>query len=923
MGVGHCDDNRSVDRTLRIPGSLGPAEVAPPPCGIAHGAVVEAIGRGLADHSADVADAPQTPTERALAAIWSEILQVAPIRRDDSFMALSGDSLQALQLALRIEELFNKQLELASLLTAESCLEQMARWIDGDETSAGSGSGSSAILFQSGTRYPALFCLPCIFGSLWEFQKLARQLGPEFTVYGLQTPGLDGVETPCATIGELADHYLREVRRVQPAGPYCLAGFSFGGTVAYELAQRLAAQGERVELLALLDPPVRGHRRGVWLFHRSVKLVQGVLRTIAAKAAATLSPGEHSGQTQATLEAQGNLRFPPGRSRVFATNRRALDAYEARPYPGSVLLFRGMIPPLWPKRLYDDTCLEWIDLAQGGSDVCWVPSRHEDFFQDGTIEFLAEPLRARVRARFEPAADHQDETELSAGAPALASTAVRFGRTSPQAAAPSAATGQSLADGGPATCGRFFSPGVCSLKHSLLTSLPLAAADGVAASAMLALAAGLAALVGLPVGHGLGELLVAVVASLLGVFLFAGLYPGVGLHAVVELRKIGWATTLVFTLCILAARVEYASATAMLLMSWPFVVVAIPLARGAVRWLCAGRSWWGHRIVILGTGPAGRAVYRHLRENPTIGLRPLGLLDDRPLPLPSTEPVAYLGPLANAATIAAHEGIPWAIVAMPEKPSDEVLRVVTRYADCFPHLLVVPDTAGLPTLWIDAHECGGLPAWRMTERLLLPMPRLTKRFMDLAAIVVCGPMLLAIMGMVAVLIKLGSPGPVFYCQRRIGRGGKHFYAWKFRSMVRDADAVLERHLAANPALRQEWNRDQKLRNDPRVTRIGRFLRKTSIDELPQLWNVLRGEMSLVGPRPIVDAEVAKYGTKFELYSKVTPGISGLWQISGRNDTTYPERVALDAFYARNWSCWLDLYILACTVRTVVSRAGAY
>jgi Undecaprenyl-phosphate galactose phosphotransferase WbaP len=567
--------------------------------------------------------------------------------------------------------------------------------------------------------------------------------------------------------------------------------------------------------------------------------------------------------------------------------------------------------------------LEWIDLAQGGSDVCWVPSRHEGFFEDGTIEFLAEPLRAHFRARFGPAADTTDESEASADARSRASTTARSRHNLSKVAVPSAAAARELTDGGLATGRRFFSPGVCSLKHTLLTSLPLTVADGAAATASLALSAGMAALIGFPVGSGLVELLLAVVASLLAVFLFAGLYPGVGLHAVVELRKIGSATTLVFALCLVAARVEYASAIAMLLISWPLVIAAVPLARAAIRWLCADSSWWGHRVVILGTGPAGQAVYRHLRENPTIGLRPLGLLDDRPLPLPSTGPVAYLGPLANAATIAAHEGIPWAIVAMPEKSSDEVLRVVTRCADCFPHLLVVPDTAGLPTLWIDAHQCGGLPAWRMTERLLLPLPRLTKRLTDLAAIVICGPMLLAIVGMVAALIKMGSPGPVFYCQRRIGRGGKHFYAWKFRSMVCNADSVLEQHLATDPALRQEWNRDHKLRNDPRVTRIGRFLRKTSIDELPQLWNVLKGEMSLVGPRPIVDAEVTKYGKKFELYSKVTPGITGLWQISGRNDTTYGERVALDAFYARNWSCWLDLFILACTVRTVVSRSGAY
>jgi lipopolysaccharide/colanic/teichoic acid biosynthesis glycosyltransferase len=139
----------------------------------------------------------------------------------------------------------------------------------------------------------------------------------------------------------------------------------------------------------------------------------------------------------------------------------------------------------------------------------------------------------------------------------------------------------------------------------------------------------------------------------------------------------------------------------------------------------------------------------------------------------------------------------------------------------------------------------------------------------------------------------------------------------------DADWLLTQYLQVNSELRWEWEQDHKLRSDPRVTRAGRFLRATSLDELPQLWNVFRGEMSLVGPRPIVDEEIPKYGKVYELYQRVTPGISGLWQVSGRSNTTYEERVALDAYYVRNWSVWLDLVILARTVWSTVMRRGAY
>jgi Undecaprenyl-phosphate galactose phosphotransferase WbaP len=195
--------------------------------------------------------------------------------------------------------------------------------------------------------------------------------------------------------------------------------------------------------------------------------------------------------------------------------------------------------------------------------------------------------------------------------------------------------------------------------------------------------------------------------------------------------------------------------------------------------------------------------------------------------------------------------------------------------------------------------------------------------MDLSFAVIGGLLILPLIGLICLLTKASSPGPIFYSQRRLGFEARHFHAWKFRTMVVNADQVLQKHLAANIQLREEWARDHKLKNDPRVTWVGRWLRKTSLDELPQVWNVLRGQMSLVGPRPIVDAEIEKYGETFERYRKVVPGITGLWQISGRNNTTYQERVDLDSYYVRNWSPWLDLYILIRTIKVVLLREGAY
>ena len=219
------------------------------------------------------------------------------------------------------------------------------------------------------------------------------------------------------------------------------------------------------------------------------------------------------------------------------------------------------------------------------------------------------------------------------------------------------------------------------------------------------------------------------------------------------------------------------------------------------------------------------------------------------------------------------------------------------------------------------------PADRKAPPPASPVPRApaevaSKRAFDvvvtLGLILLFGPLL----ALVALAVRCDG-GDALFGHRRIGVGGRTFRCWKFRSMVPDAEAVLAHTLASDPAARAEWDRDFKLRRDPRVTPLGNFLRKSSLDELPQLFNVLRGEMSLVGPRPIVAAEIERYGAAIEEYRACKPGITGLWQVSGRNDTDYAERVELDRQYARSWSLTGDLLILVRTLGVVARRSGAY
>ncbi len=411
------------------------------------------------------------------------------------------------------------------------------------------------------------------------------------------------------------------------------------------------------------------------------------------------------------------------------------------------------------------------------------------------------------------------------------------------------------------------------------------------------------------------------------VFSALDLYPGIAANAIEEFRATMHAVTLSYLLLIVStfffehtgrySRVAFA-------LAWLSTLALVPLARRAVRAWGAGQSWWGVPTVIFGANRTGEAMLELLKTQPGLGLRPIALLHDFP-PSEGAERTAGLfrGEFAHAAALAERNRGCYAILAMPELPAGELEVILNDYSHHFHHVLVLPDVAGMSSLWVSAKDLGGMLGLEIEQRLSQTMPRLIKRCFDLIVASLVGLCFLPLFLALTLCVRLSSAGPIFYGQRRIGRGHEMFTAWKFRSMVLNADEVLDAHLERNPALRAEWERDRKLKRDPRVTAIGRLMRKTSLDELPQLWNVLAGEMSLVGPRPIVMAEVDRYGRRYQHYRRVTPGITGLWQISGRNNTTYERRTEIDEYYVRNWSVAMDLYILYRTVKTVLFTEGAY
>jgi Undecaprenyl-phosphate galactose phosphotransferase WbaP len=399
-------------------------------------------------------------------------------------------------------------------------------------------------------------------------------------------------------------------------------------------------------------------------------------------------------------------------------------------------------------------------------------------------------------------------------------------------------------------------------------------------------------------------------------------YPGVSVNPVVEIRRISLANASGFLFISVVLALHQAAVVPFLIcLSASIGASLLILAmRVLVRQVGSQFDWWGYPVVLFGGGAVALSVLRRLMSQPHLGLRPVAVVADQVadreiegIPVFKSE---YLDQIASS-------GVRHAIVAAPELSQSEFAEVIERGGDAFPHLILIPDKDFIWKVGSYTRDLMGILGIQVRNNLLDSGSRIAKRTIDLAASTMLTLFLLPLMAIISLLIVMESGFPVFYFQKRLGRGGRTFHMWKFRTMVQNSAVVLDHCLANNSELRKEWVECQKLRNDPRITRVGRMLRKTSLDELPQLWNVIKGEMSLVGPRPIVDAEVAKYQASYSVYVKTTPGLTGLWQVSGRNRTTYAERVAYDTYYVRNWSVWMDIYLLAKTVGAVLTGDGAY
>ena len=411
-----------------------------------------------------------------------------------------------------------------------------------------------------------------------------------------------------------------------------------------------------------------------------------------------------------------------------------------------------------------------------------------------------------------------------------------------------------------------------------------------------------------------------------------GLYPGIMIPPAEQIKKysissfFGFGSILTFVLvssltdsdpaAIIKSYSENTQVTLAFFMTFIFSILLLPIFRELAKRKFSHFKWWGVPAVIYCTNTSADIVIEKLNKNKYLGYKAAVIIDAG-----LTEPTMKNGipafPPHNDINDVIHDyNIKQAIIC---DYKGELSTIMTSYR----YTIAVAKSQSSFTCSQQLKDIAGIIGFASTHNLTFKTNLVIKRLLDIFIILFFLPILLPLFIILIILTKLTSRGPVFYGHKRVGKNGKEFKCWKFRSMCKDADKLLDDILKNNPEMRAEWEKERKFQNDPRVTKFGKFLRKTSLDELPQLINILIGQMSFVGPRPVTEPELERYGEFRDYVLSVTPGLSGMWQTSGRSDTEYEERITLDLYYIQNWSIWLDIWILIKTVYVVLKGRGAY
>lgn len=330
-------------------------------------------------------------------------------------------------------------------------------------------------------------------------------------------------------------------------------------------------------------------------------------------------------------------------------------------------------------------------------------------------------------------------------------------------------------------------------------------------------------------------------------------------------------------------------------------------------------------VLIIGAGKTAELLVKGIINDAGMGYKIIGLLEDNCVRDGILKRFPVLGKFSDVEAVIMKTRVQHVFITAPGLEQEKLTQLIYKVQPLVKNMGIIPNLVGIPMGGIEVESLFNekLMLLRLKNNLARSWNRYLKIIFDFALTLVGTVAISPILIFIAIWIYKDSPGPVIFKHIRIGKDGREFPCYKFRSMCVDAKEKLAELLENDPVAKAEWERDFKLKNDPRITKSGAFLRKTSLDELPQIFNVLKGEMSLVGPRPVIEEELERYGEYVNDYLIVKPGITGMWQVSGRSDIDYKERVLLDSWYVRNWSVWIDIVMLVKTLKVVLLRKGAY
>jgi len=343
-----------------------------------------------------------------------------------------------------------------------------------------------------------------------------------------------------------------------------------------------------------------------------------------------------------------------------------------------------------------------------------------------------------------------------------------------------------------------------------------------------------------------------------------------------------------------------------------YSLIVFPSIRYLFKTQAHRRGFFLKKFIIFGEGEEAESVERALTADPYLGFKKVGVVNGKNI--------------SNLVQEMVKKDAEFIVVCQGDLSEEDLSRITKEIHSVSREVMVVPRLQGISMLSGELYFLflQELFMVRIKNNLLSPSRRALKRSFDISFAILLLPFIVPLVFIIGVLIKLDSKGPIFFTQERVGFRGKKIRVYKFRTMFVDSEERLRDLLDRDEEARREWEEFYKLRDDPRITRVGRFLRKTSLDEIPQIFNVLKGDMSFVGPRPVVEEELRNYYREYaEYYLMTRPGITGIWQVSGRNRLSYERRVQLDTWYVLNWSLWLDVVILIKTVKAVLKGEGAY